>query len=106
MLKDRSNAYLAIDMDTGFTVGGNVADAVAAGTPIIGCNSDCQTKLLPELAIDELDYGRAEELATHLIRDAEYFKDQVQQGRRRLEEFSHENTWRRFYRLINAYKNR
>jgi len=49
---------------------------------------------------------RAEELARHLICDAEYFEDQVQQGRRRLEEFSHENTRRRFDQLINANKNR
>lgn len=104
MLDVWAGAYLALDMDTCFTVGRNAADAAATGTPIIGCNSDFQTKLYPELVVSELDYGKAEALARRLLDDGAWYESLTAAAARRLEQFSYANTRKRFWELVERVR--
>ncbi len=100
MLEDWGRALLGLDLDTCFTVGRNVADAVAVGTPIIGCNSDFQQKLLPELAVGELDYELTFRLARRLVRDPEFHAHLCDLGWRRLQAFRPENIRSRLLEIV------
>jgi hypothetical protein len=100
MLKVWGRARVAIDMETSYTTGRNAADAVAAGTPIIGCNSDFQVALLPELVIGELEFERARTLAERLIDEPAFADHLIQEAQRRLRSYSFDAVHMRFIDLL------
>ena len=100
MLRHWRRALVAIDVDSCFTVGRNVADAAATGTPIIGGNSDFQRALFPDLEVDELDYAGAEKLTERLLADTAYYDSVVSSARSRLDDFSYDATRDRFQTIL------
>lgn len=102
-LEDWSHVYLGVDMDSSYNLGRVVADALAVGTPMIGCNSAFQTSLLPELSVDKLDYEGAENLANRLLEEPEFYRELVNLGRQRLEAFSFSKTRANFIEILSRH---
>lgn len=93
-------SFLAVDIDSCFTVGRNVLDAAALGCPIIGYNSDFQLQLFPSLSIsNELDYKNVKYLVNKLIKDENFYNSVVSYANEKIWDYSYSNSYKNFIKI-------
>lgn len=104
-LKTIAKSMLVINTDFTFTRGRVQTDCAATGTPSLGCNSDGQKDLFPDLFItSDTPVETIVQQAIRLIEDPAYYTSITTQARENLEKYDYKQSAERLTALINSLK--